>query len=180
MAITQDLQRSLTELGLVRILAREDVTPALLREGSLEDAARAIEHSILAPGFVREPITTTKALKPRFVKKAKKSAKKGASRADTGPRKVGTARVRSRPAKYWERVQRELHLLICTNDSKYESLRRAISKHGSLTQTTIVSNISSAIAVSLGYTLAAITPLVAIGLIAFLRVGANAWCAGRV
>jgi hypothetical protein len=54
-----------------------------------------------------------------------KKAKKARSDA---PRKVGGAGVRQVQPNYWKRVKRELHILICTNDKKYETLRRHIGK----------------------------------------------------
>jgi hypothetical protein len=42
-----------------------------------------------------------------------------------------------------------------------------------------VSSIASGIAVALGYTAAAVVPFVAMALLGFVRIGANAWCAGK-
>jgi hypothetical protein len=91
----------------------------------------------------------------------------------------GRAVEREVQPRYWVRVTAELHILICTNDKKYASLRRQLNKHGSATQTAIVSNITAAIALSLGITVGVLVPFVAMGLLGLVRVGANAWCAGK-
>jgi hypothetical protein len=170
------LRENLTEYGLVRILAREDIAPELVRKLPVEEAARAVQRGMAPLGT--GPRVAKKAKKSkkaaRFYKKARKSAPKLASTS-----RSGRAVVREVQPNYWRRVKRELHILICTKDSKYASLRRQLGKHGSATQTAIVSNITAALAVSLGYTVGALVPFVAMGLLGLVRVGTNAWCAGN-
>jgi hypothetical protein len=166
------LRQNLTEHGLVRILAREDIAPELFRELPVEDAARMVQRSLRSPSS-RSKVVRLKSKKT--VSKAKKSKKKSkAARKKTAPK----ARAKVQP-NYWRRVKNELHVLICTNDKKYAGLRRQIQKQGSATQTVLVSNVASGIALSQGYTAAALVPFVAMALLAFIRIGANAWCAGQ-
>jgi hypothetical protein len=165
------LRDKLTEQGLVRELARQDISPRLIHMRSIEEAARALEKGIEHPS-----VTPELAKKVKNAKKANKVTHKASTKKSSGTKPPSTRRVQPR---YWTRVQKELHILICTNDPKYASLRRQLNKSGSAAQTTIVSNIAAAVAVSLGYTVGALLPFVVIALIAFLRLGANAWCAGQ-
>jgi len=109
------------------------------------------------------------------VKAAKKFKK---ARSDT-PRKVGSAGLRQVQPNYWKRVKRELHILICTTDRRYETLRRYIGKESKTTQVALVSAISASIGAYLGMAATVIGPFVTLGLMALLQVGTNAWCAGQ-
>jgi hypothetical protein len=81
------LRENLTEYGLVRILAREDIAPELVRKLPVEEAARAVQRSMRPlgpPGSFRNPIKAKKAKKSkkaaRFAKAPKSAMKKGAGR----------------------------------------------------------------------------------------------------
>ncbi len=80
---------------------------------------------------------------------------------------------------YWVRVKRELHILICTNDAKYRSIRRLLGKESRLTQTAIVSSVGGAIGAQVGAEAMIIGPFVTLGFLAFLQVGKEAWCSGE-
>jgi len=162
------LRQNLTEYGLVRILAREDIAPRLFRELPVEDAARMIQRSMRQPG-ARPPRASAKPI--HRAKKSHRVVRKSAKKTAKTTRLV--------QPNYWRRVKNEVHILICTNDKKYAGLRKQIQKQGSATQTVLVSNVASAIALSLGYTAAALVPFVAMALLAFIQMGANAWCAGQ-
>lgn len=167
------LQQNLSEYGLVRILAREDIAPELFRKLSVEEAAQAVQRSMRPPSS--SAVFPKAKSKPRFhrVKRSKKKPKSAKKKtASKGGKNV-------RQPNYWRRVKNELRILICTNDKKYAGLRRQIHKHGSATQTTLVSYVASGIAVSLGYTVAAVVPFVAMALLALIQIGANAWCTGQ-
>jgi hypothetical protein len=104
--------------------------------------------------------------------RAGKSAKKGKSAAKKTAKK---ARKKAKP-KLWERVKKEMHVLFCTDDSKYASLRKkALGRN----QTAIVSSLTVAIAAVIGTKAAAITPVVLMALYGFLEVGVNGWCAEK-
>jgi hypothetical protein len=93
-----------------------------------------------------------------------------------GARKSAGAR---RPSpNYWGRVRDEIHKLACTSDPRYASLRRELTAHSGKTQTAIVGVIAAYVASVLGLATGAVVPLVAVCLIALLRVGKNAFCDG--
>jgi phage shock protein PspC (stress-responsive transcriptional regulator) len=87
------------------------------------------------------------------------------------------AKKSRRRQNYWTRVKKEIHILICTNDKKYATLRRQFTKGKS--QTALVTMICGAIADYIGLSPAVIMPIVAVLLLSFLEVGINAYCAGR-
>jgi hypothetical protein len=163
------LQDRLTEYGLVRALSRQDISPELVRVLSIDEAARLLQRGMLYPGST--PKTAKKATKVKMAKKAKKSH-------PDAPRKLGRTGVRQVQPNYWKRVKRELHLLICTNDQRYETLRRYIGKESKTTQIALVSTISASIGAYLGMAATVIGPFVTLGLMALLQIGRNAWCAG--
>jgi hypothetical protein len=168
------LQDNLTERGLVRELARQDISPQLVHVLPIEEAARLLQRQEAHPSKGRKS-----GKKAKKVKMAKKAKAKKAMTKKTAHKALRLSPPRMVQPNYWKRVKKELHVLICTNDKRYASLRRQLDKSGSSTQTAIVSNVAAAIAVNLGYTVAALVPFVVMALIAFLRLGANAWCAGQ-
>ena len=91
-------------------------------------------------------------------------------------RKAAKKGSRERPT-YLARVKKEFHILICTNDKRYASLRRSFSKKES--QTVIVATLVGGIADYLGISAATVTPIVALSLLTFLQVGVNVYCAGK-
>jgi len=92
-------------------------------------------------------------------------------------RAAKAARKSRRRQNYWTRVKKEIHILICTNDRKYATLRRQFTKGKS--QTALVTIICGGIAEYIGGSPAVIMPLVAVALLSFLEVGISAYCAGR-
>ena len=164
------LQEKLTEYGLIRSLSRQDISLELVRTLSVDEAARLLQRGLLYPGST--PKTAKKAKKVKMAKKAKKSRR-------SVTRKVGSTGVRQVQPNYWKRVKRELHILICTNDRRYETLRRYIGKESKTTQVALVSTISASIGAYLGMAATVIGPFVTLGLMALLQVGTNAWCAGQ-
>jgi hypothetical protein len=175
----QILQRKLTERGLVRTLAKQDVSPQLVHMLSIEEAARALQRGMAHPGASHK--LARKVKKAKKAKKAKssmkyttpKAAKKSAPKASKG-----RAVVRQVQPNYWRRVKKELHILICTDDKKYASIRRQIGKENKLTQAAIVIAIGGAIGAYVGVSATVIGPFVTLGLYALIQLGTNAWCAG--
>lgn len=159
------LQDKLTEYGLVRTLSRQDISPELVRMLSVDEAARLLQRGMLYPGSTSK--TAKKVKKVKMAKKAKKD------------RKVGLAGASQVQPNYWKRVKRELSILICTDDRRYETLRRYIGKEGKTTQLALVSTIAAGIGAYLGMAATVIGPFVTLGLMALLQVGTNAWCAGQ-
>ena len=118
----------------------QDVSPELVRELTIEEAARVVQRSILGPG----PTTKAKkaAKKTAYVLKAKKAKKAVARKA------VSSAHV-VRP-NYWKRVKNELHVLICTNDARYAAPRKHLGKESKTTQVAIVTSIAGTIGAYIG------------------------------
>lgn len=162
------LQHSLTEYGLSRTLARQNVSPQFVREASVEEAARHIQRRLSRrPGVAKKARKSVAKKEPVYAPRAKKT------------KKVARSVVRDVRPNYWRRVKTELHLLVCTNDKKYATLRTHLGKEGRTTQVAIVSSISAAIGAIIGASAAIIGPFVTLGLMALLQVGTNAWCAGQ-
>ena len=76
----------------------------------------------------------------------------------------------------WPNIRREIYLLVCTDDPKYNDLREDLSREKTLTTAFIVSSISTWIGAAVGFTATSVTPFVVLCLIALLRVGKEAWC----
>jgi hypothetical protein len=174
----QILQRKLTEQGLVRTLAKQDVSPQLVHRLSIEEAARALQRGMAHPGASHK--LARKAKKAKKAEKAKSSMKYATPKAAKSVPKAskGHAVVRQVQPNYWRRVKKELHILICTDDKKYASIRRQIGKENKLTQAAIVTGIGGAIGACVGVSATVIGPFVTLGLYALIQVGTNAWCAG--
>jgi hypothetical protein len=156
--ISEVLADQLTELGLKRIafqktnLATSNFKTLSLDEIALYFDRRLAEHEV----------------------RRRTAPKKVAAK-----RKVGCAPKRpKKPKGYWKRVRTEMHILLCTNDPKYKTLRAQLFKQGSTTQTVIVGQISVAVGATLGIMAGAIVPFIALCLIGLLQVGKEAYCSG--
>jgi hypothetical protein len=88
----------------------------------------------------------------------------------------GLASVKELPKPYWRQVKKEMFLLICTEDSKYSTLRTEFGKHSTKTTTTVVGVVSAALASTIGVAAGVIVPLCALALYAALKVGVSAYC----
>ena len=77
----------------------------------------------------------------------------------------------------WDIIKREFRLFICEKDSKYDDLREKLNKLSSESTTAIVAVISAGLGATIGAAAAAISPLIAILLIAFIRLGKEGFCA---
>jgi hypothetical protein len=166
------LQGKLTERGLVRVLGSHGVAPAIVQHYSPDEAARRLQRR-LGPSIVRKAEKKTAHTRPgkkaKHAKKAKKAMKSIPKKsADHGPSPP-------RP-NIWKRVRRELHVLICTKDPRYKSLRQSLGKESRMTQAAMVSAIGAAIYSYVGAAAAVIAPWVTLGLLAFLQIGTNAYC----
>ena len=81
------------------------------------------------------------------------------------------------PKKYWEYLKQEVHILICTDNPKYEDLRKKlIDVHGDGTKY-IVGLVTGAIGVALGIEAGALTAMCAVILHAAVKIGKEAYCA---
>jgi hypothetical protein len=134
---------------------------------SPEEAARVLQRSAAGgPGIVRRAKKAKMAVPSYRKRAAKKAAKK-------------SARPTKRTPNYRRRVWHELHVLICTDDKRYENLRKMFGKESRMTQAAMVSAIGAAIASHIGAAATIIAPFVTLGLMAFLQVSKNAWCSGK-
>jgi hypothetical protein len=74
-------------------------------------------------------------------------------------------------------VEKEIHSLLCTNSKRYAPIRAAFfSSRGKHSQTVVVSSISAVIASTFNIAIGIATSLVAICLLAALKVGVGAYC----
>lgn len=78
--------------------------------------------------------------------------------------------------EYWQALKKEFRILLCTNDKKYQKLRRNLAKSHDKAQLAIVSTISAAVASSVGVIAGALVPVCAMLLIAVLKLGKEAFC----
>jgi phage shock protein PspC (stress-responsive transcriptional regulator) len=148
-SVAHALHARLTEEGLKRVITKTLLINRLdIDELSPDDLARLI---------TIEPLKMSRG--GRVTVRAAKAAKKSRRRQN-----------------YWTRVKKEIHILICTNDRKYATLRRQFTKGKS--QTALVTMICGGIAEYIGGSSTVIMPLVAVALLIFLEVGINAYCAG--
>jgi len=75
-------------------------------------------------------------------------------------------------------VENEIHSLLCTNSRRYAPVRSAFfsSSSGKHSQTVVISSIASVIASTFNVALGLVTSLVAICMLAALKVGVGAYC----
>lgn len=81
------------------------------------------------------------------------------------------------PKEWWPRVKEEFRIFLCTEDPKYEKLRKQLNDSASATTTTFVGLISAAIGSSLGFEAGSIIGLVAVCIYAAAKFGKEAYCA---
>jgi hypothetical protein len=81
--------------------------------------------------------------------------------------------------EFTELFYKELHLLICTNDQKYKSVRDQFPKINKASLTTATGVVTAALAPYLGMATALIGPAVVLAFIAIGKVGLQAWCASK-
>jgi hypothetical protein len=77
---------------------------------------------------------------------------------------------------YWFALKAELHLLLCSDDPKYSSLKNSIKAHGKRSQTAIISAIAVFVGAHLGVEAGVITPYCALLLQFSVKVGKEAFC----
>lgn len=112
--------------------------------------------------------------KRRRVAKAKKS---GAVRVTT---KKASVQITGKKPKFYEAVKAEFVEILCGKHKRYAKLRKMASTYSNESQAAVVGAISAVIGAQIGVAAVLIAPILAIFLLAFLQVGKNAFCAGRV
>jgi len=80
------------------------------------------------------------------------------------------------PSDIVPRITKELRLLLCTDDPKYESIREKLKGEGTTTANVIVFVVSNAVAIHTGMAAALCVPLVALLLAAIAKLTLLAWC----
>jgi len=78
---------------------------------------------------------------------------------------------------YWTLIKAEAHLLICTEEPRYEPLRRQIVRNAGEGQAALLTRIAAGIGFSLDIEAAKLVPFVALTLIVLLKLGRDAYCA---
>lgn len=79
--------------------------------------------------------------------------------------------------RYWSQLKAEFHKLLCSDDRKYESLRKDITRKGAKLGQPIVYSISGAMASQFGITAGVMVPFCAMILLAIAKMGKEAYCA---
>lgn len=80
------------------------------------------------------------------------------------------------PRDIMPRIVREIHILLCTNDQKYTTLRDRLNGEVATSANIIVYLISNSVAIHAGMAPALCVPLIALVLAAVAKVGLAAWC----
>jgi len=80
------------------------------------------------------------------------------------------------PNDFLPKILTELQILLCTNDSKYQDLRKTLNGEVKISATVVSYAISNAIAVYVGMVAAICYPLVAMLLAAAVKISLEAWC----
>lgn len=81
---------------------------------------------------------------------------------------------------YWTLIKTEAHLLICTEEPRYEPLRRQIVRNAGEGQPALLTRVAAGIGFSLNIEAAKLVPFVALTLIVLLKLGRDAYCAEQV
>ena len=81
------------------------------------------------------------------------------------------------PKKYWEQIKREICLLICTNEKKYEKLRKTLEKTAENNKGKLTFLVAAGLGETLGLKAASITGLCAVALYAVVKVHKETYCA---
>lgn len=94
------------------------------------------------------------------------SAKRVPSRADD-----------PRPEKrYWDYVETEMHIFLCTDDKKYTALWKELKTERAKSTTAIVAIIAAFLGESVGASATLLTGFVAVCLFAAMKIGKEAYC----
>lgn len=80
------------------------------------------------------------------------------------------------PKECWPQVKNEFHIFLCTDNPKYDDLRKKLDSSASATSTTIIGAIAAAIGSHLGFEAGALVGLVAVCLYGVLKIGKEVYC----
>lgn len=90
----------------------------------------------------------------------------------------GSSPDRINKEQYLQKFMQELEKFIC-GDDKYEEERNKLLSKADLTETTIVSSASSAIAPFVGAAAPFLVPVVVLAFMTITKISKNAWCEAR-
>jgi len=90
----------------------------------------------------------------------------------------GSSPNRINKEQYFEKFMEELEKFIC-GDERYEEERKKIVSKANLTETTIVSFVSSALAPYVGSAGPFLVPVVVLAFMTITKMSKNAWCEAR-
>lgn len=79
---------------------------------------------------------------------------------------------------YWSRLKNEFRILLCTKDKRYADLRKKLEANARKSQLALVSIVAAAMGHYVGVAAGILVPFCALCLIAFLRMGREAFCRG--
>ncbi len=80
------------------------------------------------------------------------------------------------PHNIFSRIGNEIHVLLCTDDPKYDTTRERLKGEGTTAANVIIYVASNAIASHAGMAVALCVPLVCVILAAIAKMGLSAWC----
>lgn len=80
------------------------------------------------------------------------------------------------PKDYWHALKKEMHILICGKNDKYDDLRIQIAQHGKCSQTAIIGMISVFVGTQINVEAGFLMPFIAMMLAMGVRVGTEAFC----
>lgn len=78
---------------------------------------------------------------------------------------------------YFGALKKEIGILICTDDKKYDALRHKLKQYGENTKAPIIATVSATLAGVLGVAVGVISGFVAIIFYSVIKIGLNAYCA---
>jgi len=92
------------------------------------------------------------------------------------PALVGPGAAHLTEPQYWSSLKLEFRLLVCTDDKKYAALRKQLEGFGKHADKAVVAAIATTMASVVGAFASVLASFVAILLIAFLKLGKEAFC----
>ncbi len=155
---------------------------ALKYVGNPDRAARYVANDLAEKGLIKVDEFKVPRASPKK-KAAKKAsplhpARKFAKKAAVKPAPDHKPKVRRVPRydSYWESIKGEFYALVCTDDSRYDELRKQLNKHKDSATSIALGVITVAFASTLGIATAIAAPFVAILLLSMMTIGVTAVC----
>jgi len=77
---------------------------------------------------------------------------------------------------YWQKLVKEVYLLLCTQDVKYEKERAQLNSKSDVSKI-ILTSVTTSLATTLGVAATTLSPFVALLFFGIIKLTKNAWCA---